>query len=99
MTALKPLPDLDGPKLEPFTLDITAHDVEFLWVPRLDEEAMHSIIAQARIDGRVYCLKLVCSGPPNTYGHVFLALADFFGSSSASPKPASSRMSRMMMWI
>ena len=30
MAILKPLPDLEDPKLDPFTQDITAHDGEFL---------------------------------------------------------------------
>lgn len=55
---LKPLPDCEGPKLEPFTQDITAHDCEFLDVPGI-HEAVHSIISKVKIDGRVYCLKMV----------------------------------------
>ncbi len=57
---LKPLPDCEGPKLDPFTQDITAHDLEFLDIPYC--ENAHSIIARVKIDGRVYCLKLVKMG-------------------------------------
>ena len=58
---LKPLPDCEGPKLEPFTQDITAHDFEFLDIPHLDDRAVHSVIAKVKIDGQAYCLKMVRS--------------------------------------
>ena len=54
---LKPLPDCEGPKLEPFTEDITAHDFEFLDIPSV-HAPVHSIIARVKIDGQVYCLKM-----------------------------------------
>ena len=67
---LKPLPDCEGPKLEPFTQDITAHDFEFVDIP-YTESAGHSAIAQVKIDGQAYCLKLVRSKiptyPPRRY--------------------------------
>ncbi|SPO01966.1 uncharacterized protein DNG_04639 [Cephalotrichum gorgonifer] len=53
---LKPLPDCEGPKLEPFTQDITAHDIEFLEIPSHD--CAHGIITKVRVDGKLYCLKL-----------------------------------------
>ena len=59
MATLNPLPDLEGPKLEPFTQDITTHDIEFLWIPYLLDEAAHSMIAKVRIDEKIYCLKMV----------------------------------------
>lgn len=55
---LKPLPDVEGPKLEPFTQDISAHDLEFLAVLS-NEYNDHSLITRVSIDGQEYCLKLV----------------------------------------
>lgn len=55
---LKPLPELEGPKLDPFTQDVTAHDLEFLAIPKI-EWAGHSLLARVKIDGQEYCLKRV----------------------------------------
>ncbi|SPO01423.1 uncharacterized protein DNG_04098 [Cephalotrichum gorgonifer] len=68
MPILKPLPDCEGPKLEPFTQDITAHELEFLEVP-LFESQLHSIIIKLKIDGRVYCLKLFYKAGVSGYLH------------------------------
>lgn len=58
MPPLKPLPEVEGPRLEPFTQDITAHDLELLAVI-YNDSAAHSLITRVEIDGREYCLKLV----------------------------------------
>ena len=63
---LKPLPDCEGPKLGPFTQDITAHDFEFIDVPDMDW-AGHSVIAKVKVDGKAYCLKMVRGKNPTRH--------------------------------
>jgi hypothetical protein len=60
MSYLKPLPDCEGPKLEPFTQDLAAHDVKFLsTVDEFTTSMCDSTVFKVRIDGRVYALKVV----------------------------------------
>ncbi|KAM0427857.1 hypothetical protein ACHAPT_007316 [Fusarium lateritium] len=60
MDTLKPLPDLDGPKLEPFGHDMAADDVEFLQKVRF--ESAHGQVLKIRIGGdKCYALKIFSS--------------------------------------
>lgn len=56
MGILKPLPDCEGPKLEPFTQDFAAHNVRILDIL---ESGAHGAIAKTEIDGKIYAIKLV----------------------------------------
>lgn len=53
---LKPLPDFEGPKLEPFTDDLDAHTVEVL---ELIGSGEHGHVIKTKIDGKIYVIKLV----------------------------------------
>ncbi|KAM5348904.1 hypothetical protein ACJ41O_008727 [Fusarium nematophilum] len=55
MASLGPLPDLDGPKLDPFPHDLSADDVEFLEI--LDVESAHGKIIKTKIQDRMYAVK------------------------------------------
>ncbi|KAH6685451.1 kinetochore Sim4 complex subunit FTA2-domain-containing protein [Plectosphaerella plurivora] len=67
MPSLKPLPDCEGPKLEAFTDDLFAHDVEFLSINFAGDDGLHSQIFKTMIDGKLYCLKMF------TVNHSFLS--------------------------
>ncbi|RKL47714.1 hypothetical protein BFJ72_g1945 [Fusarium proliferatum] len=56
MAPLKPLPDCEGPKLEPFEHDFEGDDVEFLKILEPDFAA-HSKIIKTRIGDKIYSLK------------------------------------------
>lgn len=56
MPSLEPMPDLEGPKLGPFTDDLLSHDVEFL---DLLNGGVHSLVYKTKIDGKLYALKIV----------------------------------------
>lgn len=58
MAPLKPLPDCEGPKLEPFEHDFEGDDVEFLKILEPDFAA-HSKIIKTRIGDKIYSLKFV----------------------------------------
>ena len=79
MPTLKPLPDIEGPKLECFTQEITAHDIEFLPVI-YDDSAGHSLITSVRIDGREYCLQLASVQRYNSIFHPATRVADLISS-------------------
>ncbi|UPL01269.1 hypothetical protein LCI18_012203 [Fusarium solani-melongenae] len=55
MSNLKPLPEGDGPKLEPFNHDLLADDVEFLEF--LGHYGIHGAIVKTRIRGHLYAIK------------------------------------------
>ncbi|KAM0432228.1 hypothetical protein ACHAPT_004766 [Fusarium lateritium] len=55
MSSLKPLPEGNGPKLEPFGHDLLADDVEFLKI--LENVGIHGVVVKTRIRGRVYAIK------------------------------------------
>ena len=57
MPHLKPLPDYEGPKLEAFTDDFAAHDIEFL--KALWSGTAHGNVFKTKIDGKIYAVKLV----------------------------------------
>jgi hypothetical protein len=57
MANLKPLPEGDGPKLEPFNHDLLADDVEFLEF--LGHHGIHGAIVKTRIRGHLYAIKFV----------------------------------------
>ncbi|KAF5532628.1 hypothetical protein FMEXI_12284 [Fusarium mexicanum] len=56
MPPLKPLPDCEGPKLEPFEYDFEGDDVEFLKILEPDYAA-HSKIIKTRIGDKIYSIK------------------------------------------
>ncbi|KAF4956502.1 hypothetical protein FGADI_3781 [Fusarium gaditjirri] len=56
MPTLKPLPDCEGPKLEPFQHNLEADDVEFLKILEPDSNA-HSKIIKTRIGDKIYSIK------------------------------------------
>ncbi|KAF5645452.1 hypothetical protein F52700_2015 [Fusarium sp. NRRL 52700] len=56
MPPLKPLPDCEGPKLEPFEHDFEGDDVEFLKILEPDNAA-HSKIIKTRIGDKIYSIK------------------------------------------
>ncbi|KAJ4328866.1 hypothetical protein N0V84_000654 [Fusarium piperis] len=60
MTTLSPLPECEGPKLEPFPHDIAADDVEFL--SQLVVESAHGTIIKMKISDKFYALKLFYGG-------------------------------------
>jgi hypothetical protein len=64
LTPLKPLPDLPGPKLEPFTHDLSSHNVEFLDFagPNIFR-CVDGRVLKVRIDGKPYALKVVSAFP------------------------------------
>ncbi|KAI1034640.1 hypothetical protein LB504_004764 [Fusarium proliferatum] len=53
---LKPLPDCEGPKLEPFHQNLEADDVEFLKILECDNNK-HSKIIKTRIGDKIYGIK------------------------------------------
>ncbi|KAJ4260889.1 hypothetical protein NW757_001277 [Fusarium falciforme] len=55
MANLKPLPEGDGPTLEPFNHDLLADDVEFLEF--LGHHGIHGAIVKTRIRGHLYAIK------------------------------------------
>lgn len=59
-TPLKPLPDLPGPKLEPFTHDLSSHQAELLAFagPNIFR-LVDGRVLKVRIDGKLYALKVV----------------------------------------
>lgn len=61
---LRPLPDCDGPKLEPFTQNF--EDLKFELEKVIKEEwgYAHGIIIKAKLDGKTYAIKFVRSSPP-----------------------------------
>jgi hypothetical protein len=67
MAFLKPLPDFIGPKLDPFTNNLEAHQVKFIEIlgghigPGQD-----GVPIKVKIDGRLYVLKVVRNPPAVT---------------------------------
>lgn len=57
MASLKSLPDVDGPKLEPFGHDMVAEDVEFL--EQVQYRSAHGKVLKIKIDDKCYALKIV----------------------------------------
>ncbi|RMJ08877.1 hypothetical protein BHE90_011181 [Fusarium euwallaceae] len=56
MEDLKPLPDVDGPKLGPFGHDMLADDVEFLELSQ--QETGHGWVMKIKIGDKCYALKI-----------------------------------------
>ncbi|RSL62424.1 hypothetical protein CEP53_004757 [Fusarium sp. AF-6] len=56
METLKPLPDVDGPKLEPFGHEMVADDVEFL--EQVQDSSAHGKILKIKIGDKCYALKI-----------------------------------------
>ncbi|KAI8720158.1 hypothetical protein NCS52_00460500 [Fusarium sp. LHS14.1] len=56
MDDLKPLPDVDGPKLEPFGHDMLADYVEFLELVQIPSG--HGAVIKIKIDDQCYALKI-----------------------------------------
>lgn len=57
MEDLKPLPDLDGPKLEPFGHDMVADHVEFAEI--VLTPSGHARVIKIKIGDKFYALKIV----------------------------------------
>ncbi|RTE82170.1 hypothetical protein BHE90_003312 [Fusarium euwallaceae] len=55
MSTLRPLPEGDGPKLEPFTCNLLADDVEFIEI--LGHNGIHGVIIKTRIGDHLYAIK------------------------------------------
>ncbi|PNP85750.1 hypothetical protein FNYG_00806 [Fusarium nygamai] len=71
---LKPLPDCEGPKLEPFQHNLEADDVEFLKI--LEDSNAHSKIIKTRIGDKIYCIKFFVweepfANPPYTSAYSY----------------------------
>lgn len=58
MATLKSLTACEEPKLEPFTQNLAANDVEFIKIVKA-EELIHRFVIKTKIDGNIYALKLV----------------------------------------
>lgn len=67
MEDLKPLPDVDGPKLEPFGHDMLADHVEFLEL--VQQKTGHGWVIKIKIGEKLYALKIV-STQTSTMGRV-----------------------------
>lgn len=59
MAPLLPLPQCEGPKLEPFTQDFESLDVNPEIVIREPDGFIHGMIVKAKLDGKTYAIKFV----------------------------------------
>lgn len=64
MALLNPLPDFIGPKLDPFTNNLEAHQVKFIKILGGDiGPGQDGVPIKVKIDGRLYVLKVVRDSP------------------------------------